>query len=47
VYRYAADGTFIARYDAGIAPCDIFFWQKTKICPAKKYEKFWQTQLMK
>ena len=25
VYRYAADGTFIARYDAGIAPCDIFF----------------------
>jgi hypothetical protein len=25
VYRYATDGTFIARYDAGIAPCDIFF----------------------
>lgn len=25
VYRYGADGTFIARYDAGIAPCDIFF----------------------
>ena len=25
VYRYAADGTFVARYDAGIAPCDVFF----------------------
>lgn len=25
VYRYAADGTFVARFDAGVAPCDIFF----------------------